>query len=562
MNEENESSGTDWAKCALCQNVTDEALLCPAESKRQDSGAGYCTMGNNLLAFDALQALPFDLKRLMTPNCELQESLSRQKAKWHKSCSLKFCKLKLQRAQKRKAKEPDESENAKYLRPKSEHDDEERKCFFCDTKGSPKNVLHNVETLGVDAKIRHCAHQLQDMDILAKLSAGDLVALEACYHASCLVLFCRKAAKTQSNDDENSDILHGIAFAELVEYIEEKKVTSQSPPVFRLSKLCELYKAKLEEIGLEVSRVHSTRLKERLLQHFPDLQTHKEGKSYILMFESDVSKALKNVHESTDEEGMILKKAAQIIRRDMLRKTSIFDGTFDDECQVNSVSPSLLYMIRMMLEGPGITADNDDSGARYQARLSIAQLITYNAVTYKSKAEKARHHSSKETPLPVYLGLAFHAKTRKRELVDILHGLGLSISYDRVLSLSNMMGNRVCRQYQEEGVICPPKLRFGITTGIEMDNIDVDPRSTTSMGSLHGTGISLSQNISLTNPGQPREPSEQRQVATDKLSKLPDFYANVMPLMLKNNSPEVSAVYGQTRPTSDHVEPAMKSEQR
>ena len=125
-----------------------------------------------------------------------------------------------------------------------------------------------------------------------------------------------------------------------------------------------------------------------------------------------------------------------------------------------------------------------------------------------------------------------------------------------------MMGNRVCRQYQEEGVICPPKLRFGITTGIEMDNIDVDPRSTTSMGSLHGTGISLSQNISLTNPGQPREPSEQRQVATDKLSKLPDFYANVMPLMLKNNSPEVSAVYGQTRPTSDHVEPAMKSEQR
>ncbi len=36
-----------------------------------------------------------------------------------------------------------------------------------------------------------------------------------------------------------------------------------------------------------------------------------------------------------------------------------------------------------------------------------------------------------------------HAKTRKKNLVDELFDLGLCISYDRVLSLSAEMGNRV-----------------------------------------------------------------------------------------------------------------------
>ena len=35
-----------------------------------------------------------------------------------------------------------------------------------------------------------------------------------------------------------------------------------------------------------------------------------------------------------------------------------------------------------------------------------------------------------------------HSKTRKRELVDILFSLGLSISYDRVLSISTELGNK------------------------------------------------------------------------------------------------------------------------
>ena len=121
----------------------------------------------------------------------------------------------------------------------------------------------------------------------------------------------------------------------------------------------------------------------------------------------------------------------------MLTKTSGFNGKFDVACQENSVTPSLLLLIQMILEGPTVE-HSEKNIARNQARFTIAQLITFNSVSHiKSDSRKIRHTSSREIPLPVYLGLAIHAKTRKRELIDILHGLSLSISYDRLLRISN-----------------------------------------------------------------------------------------------------------------------------
>ena len=199
----------------------------------------------------------------------------------------------------------------------------------------------------------------------------------------------------------------------------------------------------------------------------------------------------------------------------MLKKTSGFNGKFDAACQENSVTPSLLLLIRMILEGPTVE-HSEKSIAQNQARLTIAQLITFNSVSHiKSDSSKIRHTLSRETPLPVYLGLAIHAKTKK-EKIDILHGLSLSISYDRVLRISNELGNQVCQQYRNDGVICPLRLKLGITTLIKMDNIDVDTQSTTATGSLHGTGISLSQNISPNNPGASRSKVD----STEPITKL------------------------------------------
>ena len=59
--------------------------------------------------------------------------------------------------------------------------------------------------------------------------------------------------------------------------------------------------------------------------------------------------------------------------------------------------------------------------------------------------------------MPTYAGMMLHAHTRKRELVDMLSHLGMSISYTRVIELSAQMGNSACQQFHREQVVCSPK---------------------------------------------------------------------------------------------------------
>ena len=67
-----------------------------------------------------------------------------------------------------------------------------------------------------------------------------------------------------------------------------------------------------------------------------------------------------------------------------------------------------------------------------------------------------------ETPLPIYIGLMLYGETRKKSLVNKLFDLGLSISYDRVMQLTNDIGNAVCSFYNEEKVVCPSQLHKGL----------------------------------------------------------------------------------------------------
>ena len=133
----------------------------------------------------------------------------------------------------------------------------------------------------------------------------------------------------------------------------------------------------------------------------------------------------------------------------------------------------------------------------------------------------------------MYLGLSAHAKTRSRKLVDNLYDLGLSVSYDRVMSISTNLGNGVCRRFEEEQVVCPTNLRKGLFTTAAIDNIDHNPSSTTASDSFHGTGISLFQHVSTNCPGIDLQIVAIEQslptITTKKISQLPDSYANVPP---------------------------------
>ena len=167
----------------------------------------------------------------------------------------------------------------------------------------------------------------------------------------------------------------------------------------------------------------------------------------------------------------------------MFTQKYTFDGSFESKCQANSVPPSLVSLDNMTLYGPNIEMQASTL-TKFQSDLTISQLLQYNSYHRRSSGEvkQERRNKSRETPLPIFVGLSIHAKTRSRDLVENMHTLGLSVSYDGILYISTDLGNAVCRRYQEENVVCPCNLRLNLFTTAAVDNI---PQSTILVLQLH-----------------------------------------------------------------------------
>ena len=104
-------------------------------------------------------------------------------------------------------------------------DPKTRECFLCEEEGE---TLRQAMTLKLNQKINECAKTLNDGKLLAKLSAGDVIAQELKYHPACSVaLYNRERAFLNAQKQKKAEeTLQGknaypMAFSELVTYITE-----------------------------------------------------------------------------------------------------------------------------------------------------------------------------------------------------------------------------------------------------------------------------------------------------------------------------------------------------
>ena len=115
--------------------------------------------------------------------------------------------------------------------------------FFCG-QSAGSDGLHEASTFQIDRRVRESAALLGDTLLLARLSMGDMVALEAKYHAKCLLALYNCARKVETDAQQRTDRereISGIVVAELVMYIEEACLETSTAPVFKLADLARLY---------------------------------------------------------------------------------------------------------------------------------------------------------------------------------------------------------------------------------------------------------------------------------------------------------------------------------
>ena len=466
---------TNWNLCVLCQLDTNAALECPARSTRPTSGSGYKSLAEHLIQFQSLGHVPMDIDiNRLDDGDGIEATLMRYQACWHKTCRLNFNQTKLDRLNKKVVQE----ENEISIQTRSNHNKVDLKdatCLFCG-KAAGSEGLHNASTYDIDRKVRQCALELNDTALLAKLSPADMVALEAKYHTRCLTaLYNRARAATSSTPGSGKhDDLYSIAFGELVAYVEDFRAEESIAPVFKLADLAQMYKTRLEQLGVEIDgRVHTSRLKLRLLSVIPNLRATTQGRNVMLSFDDDIGDALQKACDYdcyNDHDAMDLVRAAKVVRREMFKQKYLFDGSFTEESLRNVVPQSLLALVNMILKGPSIEHQIQQVNAPDTAACNtISQLLMFNSVKNaqlagSSSSVSHKHHY--ETPIPLYISMKIHAATRNRNLIDTFFSLGICVSYDRLLRLTSDISNTVCEQFTVDGIVCPPKLRSKLFTTV------------------------------------------------------------------------------------------------
>ena len=192
---------TNWKLCLVCQELTTESLVCPVLSKCRDPGSGYTTMAANLVRFDELGKLPITVQlHRLDEGQSVEATMVAHQDKWHKTCMLQYNNTMLRRAEKRPIASSsafgssDDVPGKRTRSLSSEATTSDASCFFCGESGT--ETLHGVATYQVDTRVRKCAAQVGDNELLARLSMSDMVALEAKYHSKCLLALYYRAKTT------------------------------------------------------------------------------------------------------------------------------------------------------------------------------------------------------------------------------------------------------------------------------------------------------------------------------------------------------------------------------
>ena len=172
----------DWSACLICQQKTSEDLKCPLDGPGTgDKTAPYKNFLTNVCAFRKIDRLP---QKLGFNEGVTVEYFVAHRAKWHKSCHRKFAKEKLHRVEWKRKLTLDDPDTATDENCQKDHQIlPKSSSIFC---GKEDDHLHEFRTLNADANIRWIATDLQDTTLLAKISGGDLIAIEAKYHLTCL----------------------------------------------------------------------------------------------------------------------------------------------------------------------------------------------------------------------------------------------------------------------------------------------------------------------------------------------------------------------------------------
>ncbi|CAH3151769.1 unnamed protein product, partial [Porites lobata] len=529
------AKSVNFQLCIICQVIGEDNLVEKPSSHEKLLSAikERAKYGDVKLAelWSVLKDVPFK---------EIEEKVS-----WHRKCYQDTTHSgMLKRARERYEREvagPDESRRKPSNSPqglltRSKTAPYDRVvCFFCDGEAKYQQPLHMVSTKSAGSSLEAAVKTSGDPKLLVKLSTAldgqDAHAIDVKYHKNCwaknVTGVLRKSSITEGHGEETSEIAAKIEFVTMTE------TALNSGEIMNMAQLQDAFECICRENNVQSKSWNRKSIKELIQREVEGVEFHKPkrvNESERISVKRCRDSAIhlsESLNKTTACEMKTLYDAALILRKAINKSERwIFAGSLDTLS--NKHCPEELHcFFRWIIQGPNNTLSDEEKcnevrkRAMHLAQSTISMCLTERQL--KNRKSQAIN-TTREMPQQLAVSLASHQAIRSKEIVNLLHGFGMAVEYNRLLRVESQIEKTVLqRMEKEDGMYLPPDIVKGRHVFFAIDNVDFAEDTPDGKRTLHGTAMAIYQATDLDDE-QPVLRLEESTNCSRTVRELPDSF--------------------------------------
>ena len=491
----------DLSLCIICQEKNDEDLVEKPNSheKTLESIKEWATYGERKYVRSRDKLSFYSLEDL------------KEKSSWHRSCykntvhsgMLKRAKERYERhlegPNEMRRKSSITVEDSQQITRSKTIPYDKNVCFFCEGDAGYRQSLHSVLTSSAGESLRAAIEMSSNDKLRVKLSSAidpsDAHAIDIKYHGKCWVnhvtSVLRRGKSQAPAVSTDQPVSHRASKAAAqIEFLTMVENTLRNGTILTMSKLQEGYESILEANNVENPTCTRKVLKQLIQNEIQGAEFHRPkrvNESERVTIKSTRDFAIQQSEGSidvSDQEMKTLFEAAKFLRRSISQcKNWVFTGSFQD-LNSNHLPQELYSFCRWLISGPStdINASNKSNEIHKRA-MSLAQTAVSMFLTdrQKSNTKSKVIKSSRDMPQQLAVGLALRQSIRSKEIVNMLHGFGMSVEYNRLLRIEAQIEQSVLERMNQHGGMYLP------------DNVDFAKDTHDGKHTLHGTAVAIYQ---------------------------------------------------------------------
>ena len=378
-------------------------------------------------------------------------------------------------------------------------------CFFCDGEGCNREKLREVRTMNAGASLREAIELSRNDKLRVKFStainASDAHAIDIKYHKNCWTKNVSNVLRKPLASRSSSSVLAGEIAAK-IEFLTTTETMLRNGNVLHMSELDTAFNSITKENGVADKTCSRKVMKQLLQDEIPGIEFHKpkrvnESEMVTIKETRDFAVQLSEETRDIGDDIKTLYDAALLLRKAINNcRKWMFDGSLESLSKDNF--PEELYcFFRWVINGPKTTLSAEEKCQEVHKRvMSLVQSTVSMCLTERQIGNKKSDviKTSREMPQQLAVGLAIHQSIRSKGLVNMLHGFGMSVEYNRLLRVESQIEASVLkRMEQNNGLFLPANIVEGRHLFFAIDNVDFAEDTYDGRRTLHGTAMAIYQ---------------------------------------------------------------------